>query len=95
MNNTYNINAAVANTGSGSISTGDVSASNLQMNPSDNLRSQMNDVIAKLEDAIKEYDNSDINDALGTLKEETASKPVNTYCCTRFIIIIILLVFRF
>lgn len=78
MNNTYNINAAVANTGSGSISTGDVSASNLQMNPSDNLRSQMNDVIAKLEDVIKEYDNSDINDALGTLKEETAKTSWNS-----------------
>lgn len=72
MNN-YNINAAVANTGNGSVSTGDITASNFHINPSEQIRSQMNEVVAKLENLLNNND-SDMNEALTTLKEE-AAKP--------------------
>lgn len=72
MNN-YNINAAVANTGNGSVSTGDITARNFQINPSDQIRSQMNEVVAKLENLLSNND-LDMNEALTTLKEE-AAKP--------------------
>ena len=78
MNNTYNINAAVANTGSGSISTGNVSASNFQITPSEDKRCQMNDVIEKIENVIKESNDSDMNEAIVTLKEETKKTSWNS-----------------
>ena len=78
MNNTYNINAAVANTGSGSISTGNVSASNFQITPSEDTRCQMNDVIEKIENVIKESNDSDMNEAIVTLKEETKKTSWNS-----------------
>ena len=70
MNN-YNINAAVANTGNGNVSTGNVTANNFQFNPSEQLRTQMNDIVAKLENVLRDNENTDINEALATLKEET------------------------
>lgn len=72
MNN-YNINAAVANTGNGSVSTGDITACNFNINPSNQIRSQMNEVVVKLETLLSNND-SDMNEALTTLKEE-AAKP--------------------
>ena len=76
MNN-YNINAAVANTGNGSVSAGDITASNFQISPSDQIRSQMYEVVAKLETVLSKNKKSDMDEALATLKEETARPSWN------------------
>lgn len=74
MNNTYNINAAIANMGDGTVNTSAVTASNFQITPSGDVQQQMNDTIAKIEEILNNHKCPDAYEALETLKEEV-TKP--------------------
>lgn len=77
MNNTYNINAAVANTGDGTVNTGNISASNFQITPSAQSREQMNEIVTKLDQMLNASQASDANETLETIKEEVSKDSWN------------------
>lgn len=70
MNN-YNINAAVVNTGSGSVTTHDVTASNFEMNITADIREKMQDIISQMESIVQNSRDKELLEAYQTLKEET------------------------
>lgn len=74
MNNTYNINAAIANTGDGTVNTRDVNAIDFQFTPSNDVHQQMKNIVDEIEKILKQHGNAELDEPFGTIKEE-ASKP--------------------
>lgn len=73
MNTTYNINAAVANTGSGAVTATNINASNFSM-VSEELKDKMDKLVMELENKSRVYNNEDLNEAIDSVKKEIA-KP--------------------
>lgn len=74
MNNTF-VNATIANMGSGSIQTGDVSCNSTNMmTVSPKNREEMQEIVGKLSDIVSSIDNDDLHETLATINDEI-SKP--------------------
>lgn len=73
MNNTYNINAAVANTGSGAVTATNINASNFSI-VSEEQKNKINELVAELEQKSLKYNNEDLKSAIDSVKNEIA-KP--------------------
>lgn len=73
MNNTF-VNATIANMGSGSIQTGDVSGNSTNMTVSSKIREEMQEIVCKLSDIVSSIDNEDLHETLATITDEI-SKP--------------------
>lgn len=74
MNNTF-VNATIANMGSGSIQTGDVSGNSTNMmTVSPKNREEMQEIVGKLSDIVSSIDNDDLHETLATINDEI-SKP--------------------
>lgn len=73
MNNTYNINAAVANTGSGAVTATNINASNFSI-VSEEQKNKINELVAELEQKSQKYNNEDLKSAIDSVKNEIA-KP--------------------
>ena len=74
MNNTF-VNATIANMGSGSIQTGDVSGNSTNMmTVSPKNREEMQEIVGKLSGIVSSIDNDDLHETLATINDEI-SKP--------------------
>ena len=73
MNNTF-VNATIANVGSGSIQTGDVSGNSTNMTVSPKVREEMQEIVGKLSDIVSSLDNKDLHETLITINDEI-NKP--------------------
>lgn len=69
MNNTF-VNATIANMGTGSIQTRDVTGNSANMSVSSETREKLEEVVDKLSDVISSINNRDLNEALDMVKEE-------------------------
>ena len=74
MNNYY-INSVVANTGDGTVNTGDISKNNSMLCISDpEQQNQIKEIVSELVKATKDIDNEDLKMAVETISEE-CNKP--------------------
>ena len=70
MNTTYNINAAVANTGNGNVTTENVNASNFQQIVNAEQKDELQNIIAQIEAIAKEHNLPEILDYTNNMKSE-------------------------
>ena len=70
MNTTYNINAAVANTGSGNVTTENVNASNFQQIVNAEQKDELQTIIDQIETIAKEHNLPEILDYTNNMKSE-------------------------
>lgn len=73
MNNTF-VSATIANIGSGSIQTGNVTGNTANMTVTSKEREEMQDIVDKLSGIVSSIDSQDMHETMSVIKEEV-SKP--------------------